>query len=605
MQVLALKYRPKHFSELVGQESVAKTLSLALDNQRLANAYLFSGLRGSGKTSSSRIFARALMCEEGPKAVPCDTCIQCQSALNNHHIDIIEMDGASNRGIDDVRNLIEQTRYKPSFGRYKIFIIDEVHMFTTEAFNALLKTLEEPPSHVKFLLATTDALKLPATILSRTQHFRFKKIPENSVISHLKTILEKEQVSYESSALEKLAHSGQGSLRDTITLLEQAINYCDNAITESKVAAMLGAIDRSVLEDFFQSLINQDEARLKERYAILENYETESVLEEMMLFLKAKLLSPDSYSILLIERFFKIIMSSLSLLKEGANASFVLLLLKMKFKEALKLKALDDAIVELEQSKESVLKPLNQNANASKQEPKSTEKIEQAERIEGTEKKEKLETRENTETLQTPMLSAKDRIFHNLFKQVQTLVYERNYELGAVFEKNIRFIDFDSQTKTLTWESLAADKDKELLRERFKIVKSIVDGVFGKGENIKIALKHHLENKSAREETKEIKDFKISSLREKILSQPTIETTAETKENDTKEAVGKEIQEKETKENDTKEIKEKEVQENDTKEVQETQPKESPTALQEFMANHSNLIEEIKSEFEIKSVELL
>ncbi|WP_187848815.1 DNA polymerase III subunit gamma/tau [Helicobacter pylori] len=582
MQVLALKYRPKHFSELVGQESVAKTLSLALDNQRLANAYLFSGLRGSGKTSSSRIFARALMCEEGPKAVPCDTCTQCQSALNNHHIDIIEMDGASNRGIDDVRNLIEQTRYKPSFGRYKIFIIDEVHMFTTEAFNALLKTLEEPPSHVKFLLATTDALKLPATILSRTQHFRFKKIPENSVISHLKTILEKEQVSYETSALEKLAHSGQGSLRDTITLLEQAINYCDNAITESKVAEMLGAIDRSVLEDFFQSLINQDEARLQERYAILENYETESVLEEMMLFLKAKLLSPDSYSILLIERFFKIIMSALSLLKEGANASFVLLLLKMKFKEALKLKALDDAILELEQSKESVLKPLNQNANAFKQEPKSAEKIEGAEKIE------KPEKREGAEIPQTPMLSAKDRIFHNLFKQVQTLVYERNYELGAVFEKNIRFIDFDSQTKTLTWESLATHKDKELLRERFKIVKSIVDGVFGKGENIKIALKN--QNKSALEE---IKEFKFPYSKPK----PTTETTAEMKENDTKEAA-----EKETKE---KEIKEKEAKENDTKEVQETQPKETPTALQEFMANHSDLIEEIKSEFEIKSVELL
>ncbi|WRB08244.1 DNA polymerase III subunit gamma/tau [Helicobacter pylori] len=576
MQVLALKYRPKHFSELVGQESVAKTLSLALDNQRLANAYLFSGLRGSGKTSSSRIFARALMCEEGPKAVPCDTCIQCQSALNNHHIDIIEMDGASNRGIDDVRNLIEQTRYKPSFGRYKIFIIDEVHMFTTEAFNALLKTLEEPPSHVKFLLATTDALKLPATILSRTQHFRFKKIPENSVISHLKTILEKEQVSYESSALEKLAHSGQGSLRDTITLLEQAINYCDNAITESKVAEMLGAIDRSVLEDFFQSLINQDEARLQERYAILENYETEGVLEEMMLFLKAKLLSPDSYSILLIERFFKIIMSSLSLLKEGANASFVLLLLKMKFKEALKLKALDDAIVELEQT------PFNQSPsisyNAPKQESKSIEKREQREQIESIEK------RESAETPQTPMLSARDRIFHNLFKQVQTLVYERNYELGAVFEKNIRFIDFDSQTKTLTWESLAADKDKELLRERFKIMKSIVDGVFGKGENIKIALKNHLENKSAPEETKEVK-FPF------LKPQLTTETTVETKENE-KEAVGKEI-------------KEKEVQENETKETKEIQPKEAPTALQEFMANHSNLIEEIKSEFEIKSVELL
>ncbi|RVZ43309.1 DNA polymerase III subunit gamma/tau, partial [Helicobacter pylori] len=238
-----------------------------------------------------------------------------------------------------------------------------------------------------------------------------------------------------------------------------------------------------------------------------------------------------------------------------------------------------DAILELEQT------PFNQNPsisyNAPKQEPKSAEKIE------------KPEKKENAETPQTPMLSAKDRIFHNLFKQVQTLVYERNYELGAVFEKNIRFIDFDSQTKTLTWESLAADKDKELLRERFKIVKGIVDGVFGKGENIKIALKNHLENKSAPEETQEVKDFKISSLREKILSQPTTETTAETKENG-KEAVGKALQ---TKENDTKEVQEKEVQ--------ETQPKEAPTALQEFMANHSELIEEIKSEFEIKSVELL
>ncbi len=596
MQVLALKYRPKHFSELVGQESVAKTLSLALDNQRLANAYLFSGLRGSGKTSSSRIFARALMCEKGPKAVPCDTCTQCQSALNNHHIDIIEMDGASNRGIDDVRNLIEQTRYKPSFGRYKIFIIDEVHMFTTEAFNALLKTLEEPPSHVKFLLATTDALKLPATILSRTQHFRFKKIPENSVISHLKTILEKEQVHYEASALEKLAHSGQGSLRDTLTLLEQAINYCDNAITESKVAEMLGAIDRSVLEDFFQSLINQDEAKLQERYEILENYETEGVLEEMMLFLKAKLLSPDTYSILLIERFFKIIMSSLSLLKEGANSGFVLLLLKMKFKEALKLKALDDAILELEQNKESALKPLNQHANAIQQKNQA---------LKAPPPKTPIIETLVAEAPKTPMLSAKDRIFYNLFKQVQKLIYERNYELGAVFEKNIRFIDFDSHTKTLTWESLALDKDKELLRERFKIVKNIVDSVFGKGESVKIALKSHLEPKNAPLE--EAKEFDFSSLREKISPKPVTETTP-TAEIEKKEVVGKETKAKEVQKNDTKEVKEKEtkeVKEKETKEVKETQPKEAPIELQEFLANNSDLIEEIKSEFEIKSVELL
>ncbi|MCQ2984684.1 DNA polymerase III subunit gamma/tau, partial [Helicobacter pylori] len=170
-------------------------------------------------------------------------------------------------------------------------------------FNPLLKTLENPPTPGKFLLAPPHPLKFPPPTPTPPQHFRFKKIPENSVISHLKTILEKEQVSYETSALEKLAHSGQGSLRDTITLLEQAINYCDNAITESKVAEMLGAIDRSVLEDFFQSLINQDEARLQERYAILENYETESVLEEMMLFLKAKLFKTYSFFFFLMECF--------------------------------------------------------------------------------------------------------------------------------------------------------------------------------------------------------------------------------------------------------------------------------------------------------------
>ncbi len=577
MQVLALKYRPKHFSELVGQDSVAKTLSLALDNKRLANAYLFSGLRGSGKTSSSRIFARALMCEAGPKAVPCDTCIQCESALNNHHIDIIEMDGASNRGIDDVRNLIEQTRYKPSFGRYKIFIIDEVHMFTTEAFNALLKTLEEPPSHVKFLLATTDALKLPATILSRTQHFRFKKIPEIAVIAHLKTILEKEKVGYEESALEKLAHSGQGSLRDTLTLLEQAINYCNNSITESKVAEMLGAIDRSVLEDFFQSLINQDEALLQERYGILENYETEGVLEEMMLFLKAKLLSPSSYSLILIERFFKIIMSSLSLLKEGANSSFVLLLLKMKFKEALKLKALDDAILELEQTKEKISQPpLNQNLNYNEKEVPRLET-------------KNLETPQE-KTLQASTLSAKEQIFQNLFKQVQKLVYERNYELGAVFEKSIRFVDFDSNTKTLTWESLAIDKDKELLREHFKIVKKIVDEVFGKNETIKIALKStenlkDIENtKSSLNTQEQVNNGQITPKLMNNAPQEQIIDLSKTTPKVSKVEVKKETQNKEN-----------------PKEIQEPPLNE----LQNFIDNHKELIKEIKSEFGVKSVELL
>ena len=173
---LALKYRPQLFSDLVGQEAISQTLGMALDKNRIVHAYLFSGLRGSGKTSSARIFARALECEKGPISTPCGECDICKATLEGRNIDIIEMDAASNRSIDNIRDLIEQTKYAPAMARFKIFIIDEVHMLTKEAFNALLKTLEEPPQYVKFILATTDPLKLPATILSRTQHFRLSLI---------------------------------------------------------------------------------------------------------------------------------------------------------------------------------------------------------------------------------------------------------------------------------------------------------------------------------------------------------------------------------------------------------------------------------------------
>ena len=215
---LARKYRPSTFDDLIGQDAVSQTLSQALDSDRLSHAYLFSGLRGSGKTSTARIFAKALLCEKGQSSHPCDQCTHCIMANENRHMDIIEMDAASNRGIDDIKDLIEHTKYKPSSARYKIFIIDEVHMLTPPAFNALLKTLEEPPSFIKFILATTDPLKLPATILSRTQHFRFKKIPAKLVLQHLEHILNKEGVDYEKEALEIIARSGAGSLRDSLTL---------------------------------------------------------------------------------------------------------------------------------------------------------------------------------------------------------------------------------------------------------------------------------------------------------------------------------------------------------------------------------------------------
>ena len=189
-EVLARKYRPKRFEDLIGQDGIVRTISLALDNNRLSHAYLFSGLRGSGKTSTARIFAKSLVCVNGASSKPCDECDNCISSNSNTHIDIIEMDAASSRKIDDIRDLIEHTKYKPSIANYKIFIVDEVHMLTKEAFNALLKTLEEPPLYVKFILATTDPLKLPPTVLSRTQHFRFKNIPSHMIVSHLEHILD-------------------------------------------------------------------------------------------------------------------------------------------------------------------------------------------------------------------------------------------------------------------------------------------------------------------------------------------------------------------------------------------------------------------------------
>ena len=254
-RVLALKYRPRRFEDLIGQATISQTLSLALDSKRLSHAYLLSGLRGSGKTSTARIMAKSLLCDTGPTSKPCEVCSNFIGANENRHLDIIEMDAASNRGIDDIKDLIEHTKYKPNSGRYKVFIIDEVHMLTPQAFNALLKTLEEPPGFVKFILATTDPLKLPATILSRTQHFRFKRISDTDVMHHLSHILHQEQIEFEKEALAILTRSGQGSLRDTLTLLDQAIIFSKGTITTVGVTQMLGLLDPKVLSQLFDLIL--------------------------------------------------------------------------------------------------------------------------------------------------------------------------------------------------------------------------------------------------------------------------------------------------------------------------------------------------------------
>ena len=348
--VLAIKHRPKRFEDLIGQHTISQTLSLALNTHRLSHAYLFSGLRGSGKTSTARIFAKALVCENGPTHDPCDTCAHCAMANENRHIDIIEMDAASSRKIDDIRDLIEQTKYRPSSARFKVFIIDEVHMLTKEAFNALLKTLEEPPSFVKFILATTDPLKLPATILSRTQHFRFKRISPSDIANHLEHILHLEQIEFEPASLAILARSGSGSLRDTLTLLDQAIIYSKGIIKVSTVTEMLGLVDPKLMHDIFAAIFAKDTQKILGFIQELSQYETETILDEIIAFLKERLFAQDvpHFSTLLIERFFKIAAQSKDLIAMNADGGFVLSLLFFKMVEALKLKDIDEMIARLE-----------------------------------------------------------------------------------------------------------------------------------------------------------------------------------------------------------------------------------------------------------------
>ena len=348
-EVLARKYRPESFDELIGQETIAQTLSLALDAKRLSHAYLLSGLRGSGKTSTARIFAKALICEKGPTSKPCGVCEHCLMAKENRHIDIIEMDAASSRKIDDIRDLIEHTKYKPAAANYKIFIIDEVHMLTKEAFNALLKTLEEPPPYVKFILATTDPLKLPATILSRTQHFRFKKISQQNIVHHLAHILHLEQIEYQNEALEILARSGSGSLRDTLTLLDQAIIYSKNFVDVKTVTDMLGLIDPEFIANIFRAVFSKDHGALVQYTKALEDYEAEMVIDELIAYLKERLYAQDPlFSTLILERFFRILSDAKSLFAINADGSFVMNLVFFKMVEALRVKEIDQMIESLE-----------------------------------------------------------------------------------------------------------------------------------------------------------------------------------------------------------------------------------------------------------------
>jgi len=257
-QVLARKWRPKQFDELVGQEHVVKALTHALDSGRVHHAYLFTGTRGVGKTTIARIFAKSLNCERGMSAHPCGECAICKAVDAGRFVDLIEIDAASNTGVDDVREVIENAQYAPAQGRYKVYLVDEVHMLSKSAFNALLKTLEEPPEHVKFLLATTDPQKLPVTVLSRCLKFGLKRLLPEQIAGQMRMILGQESVGFDDGAIEALARGADGSLRDGLSLLDQAIAHGGGALRTDDVRAMLGTIADNDVGALLRALADSD-----------------------------------------------------------------------------------------------------------------------------------------------------------------------------------------------------------------------------------------------------------------------------------------------------------------------------------------------------------
>ncbi len=275
--VLARKWRPKRFSELVGQEHVVRALTNALDSGRVHHAFLFTGTRGVGKTTIARIFAKSLNCEEGTSAEPCGKCSTCLDIDSGRYLDLLEIDAASNTGVDDVREVIENAQYMPSRGKFKVYLIDEVHMLSKAAFNALLKTLEEPPEHVKFLLATTDPQKLPVTVLSRCLQFNLKRLDEDQISGQVGKILQAEQIEVEDGAIRQIAKAADGSLRDGLSLLDQAIAYTGSgqgggALREADVRTMLGTVDRTQVGAMLEALTEGDGARLLQVVAALAEF---------------------------------------------------------------------------------------------------------------------------------------------------------------------------------------------------------------------------------------------------------------------------------------------------------------------------------------------
>ncbi len=263
-KILALKYRPHFFNDVVGQEFCVQSLSNSINLNKIHNAYLFSGTRGVGKTTIARIFAKSLLCKEGINAIPCGKCDSCLGIDNNNNLDLIEIDAASRTKVEDTRTLMENVQYAPTSSRFKIYLIDEVHMLSTKSFNALLKTIEEPPEHVKFLLATTEPEKLPETIISRCLHFKLEAISNKNLSEHIKKVLDTENINFETDVPEIIASAARGSARDSMSVLEQCISYTNGDLKKDKISQLLGIIESEIVDNIIHKLYDNSIADISD-----------------------------------------------------------------------------------------------------------------------------------------------------------------------------------------------------------------------------------------------------------------------------------------------------------------------------------------------------
>ncbi len=499
-QVIARKWRPQTFDEIVGQDVIAQTLKNAVEQNRIAHAYLFAGARGVGKTSTARILAKALNCLQGPTVTPCNVCDTCKEITAGNSIDVLEIDAASNRGIDEIRELRENVKYAAAKDRFKIFIIDEVHMLTTEAFNALLKTLEEPPPQVVFILATTELHKVPSTILSRCQHFNFRAIRYQEILDQLTRIAEREQIQVSPESLHAIARASEGSMRDAQSQLEQIVSFCGNEIRDELVKDLLGVVPHQMLEEFTQAIIQSDSRgliqlveRLSQSGLNLQHFIRELIAHVRNLMM-LKIIGEDPQLIPLapaemarchefsgyfseedLTRFFSILVSTESDMRWSSQPRFQLEMGLMKILQAKKIVAIEELLTNLggiPQIQSSNSPSGNKSAGTPK--PNPSQGLTTAAAV-------KPQVRPDPELPSSTKLEEPSQ-------KIRHAVFEKSPMISALLDHAVAMKLSDGEIEVVFLEREKFSYDMLQARENLQLVQQVASSIIGKPRLIKLTL---------------------------------------------------------------------------------------------------------------------